>query len=51
MNCDNFSMQHRNFLAALEVEREPVTYSEAIKDGCWRDAMCREIEALDANGT
>ena len=44
-------MRHRNFLAASTVEREPVTYSEAVKDGRWRDAMHRENEALEANET
>lgn len=33
------------------VEREPVQYSEAVKDSRWRDAMQREIEALKMNET
>ncbi|GJW70144.1 retrovirus-related pol polyprotein from transposon TNT 1-94 [Tanacetum coccineum] len=32
-------------------EREPVTYSEAIKDKRWRSAMDSEIEALEQNKT
>lgn len=51
VNCDNFFVRHRNFLTALEVEREPVTYAEAVKDGSWRDAMRYEIKALKANRT
>ena len=39
VNCDNFSMRYRNFLAALTVEWEPIHYSEAVKDERWRDAM------------
>lgn len=51
VNCDNFSTRHRNFLATIAVEREPVQYSEAVKDSRWRDAMQREIEALKMNET
>ena len=51
VNCDNFSVRHRNFLATLTAEREPVCYSEAVKDKCWKDAMQREIEALENNET
>jgi len=31
------------FLATIYVNREPVTYSKAIKDKRWRDAMQHEI--------
>jgi len=47
VNCNNFSLRHRMFLIAIHVEREPVTYSEAVKDERWRDAMQREINALE----
>lgn len=39
------------FLAAINVEREPVTYSEVIKDERWQEAMQREIQALENNET
>ncbi|GJZ82291.1 retrovirus-related pol polyprotein from transposon TNT 1-94 [Tanacetum coccineum] len=36
---------------AIEKEREPVTYYEAIKDKRWRSAMDSELEALEQNKT
>jgi len=44
-------MQHRKFLTTITVEREPIHYSEAVKDSHWRDAMQHEIEALEMNET
>nr|GEX75230.1 hypothetical protein [Tanacetum cinerariifolium] len=51
VNCDKFSSCHRTFLEAIEKEREPVTYYEAIKDKRWRSAMDSELEALEQNKT
>jgi len=51
VNCDNFSTRHRQFLAAITSGHEPVSFSEAVKDERWRDAMQREIQALQDNGT
>lgn len=51
MNCDKFSVRHRNFLAAITADREPVAYSEAVKDARWRKAMQAEIQALEKNET
>ncbi|GJS02148.1 retrovirus-related pol polyprotein from transposon TNT 1-94 [Tanacetum coccineum] len=51
VNCDRFSSCHRTFLEAIEKEREPVTYYEAIKDKRWRSAMDSELEALEQNKT
>ncbi|GKG29917.1 retrovirus-related pol polyprotein from transposon TNT 1-94, partial [Tanacetum coccineum] len=39
------------FLEAIETEKEPVTYYEAIKDKRWRSAMDSELEALEQNKT
>jgi len=39
------------FLAAIHADRELVTYSEAVKDERWQDAMQREIQALKENDT
>ena len=51
VNCDKFSPQHRSFLAAMTAEKEPASYVQAIKDIRWKEAMMKEIEALEANGT
>nr|GEV02854.1 hypothetical protein [Tanacetum cinerariifolium] len=51
VNCDKFSSCHRTFLKAIEKEREPVTYYEAIKDKRWRSAMDSELEAMEQNKT
>jgi len=32
VNCNNFSLRHKIFLAAIHADREPVTYSETVKD-------------------
>lgn len=51
VNCDRFSHQHRQFLAAVSAGREPMHFSEAVQDERWREAMASEIEALQNNGT
>nr|GEW67718.1 retrovirus-related Pol polyprotein from transposon TNT 1-94 [Tanacetum cinerariifolium] len=51
VNCDEFSSCHRTFLEAIEKEREPVTYYEAIKDKRWRSAIDSELEAPEQNKT
>lgn len=51
MNCDKFSLAHRAFLAVVEQEKEPMTYSEAVKDHRWREAMQSEVRALENNQT
>lgn len=51
VNCEKISMKHRRFVAALEIEREPVHFSEAVKDAKWRLAMQQELQALENNGT
>ena len=51
MNYDHFSLAHRAFLASISREKELVTYSDAVKDSRWRDAMKSEIHALETNGT
>ncbi|GJV89139.1 retrovirus-related pol polyprotein from transposon TNT 1-94 [Tanacetum coccineum] len=51
VNCDKFSFCHRTFIEAIETEKEPVTYYEAIKDKRWRSAMDSELEVLERNQT
>ena len=47
----NFSVPHQAFLAAMTAGVEPKSYSEAIKDKVWRDAMKREVVAHEELGT
>ena len=51
VNCNTFSLRYKMFLAAIHADRELVTYSEAVKDERWQDAMQREIQALKENDT
>lgn len=50
-NCDKFLLQHRRFLASVTVEKEPMTFAEAVKGSRWRSAMQQEIQALENNNT
>ncbi|GAA0184747.1 transmembrane signal receptor [Lithospermum erythrorhizon] len=51
VNCDKFALGHRMFLAAVFPGVEPRSYSEAVKDVGWRDAMNKELVALEQNKT
>ena len=51
MNCDKFSMHHRAFLVTITTAVAPKYFGEAVKDERWRDAMKKEIQALEDNGT
>ncbi|GAA0150606.1 hypothetical protein LIER_09513 [Lithospermum erythrorhizon] len=51
VNCNRFSIGHRNFLAAITAGSELKSYKEAVVDPKWREAMQREISALEDNGT
>lgn len=51
VNCDRFSMGHRKFLAAVTAGTEPHSFKQAMKDPGWREAMQKEIKALEDNGT
>lgn len=51
VSYDNFSTTHKTFLAAITSRDEPKYFSQAIKDPQWREAMKREIQALENNGT
>ncbi|XP_074300338.1 uncharacterized protein LOC141631584 [Silene latifolia] len=48
-NC--FSNSHQAFLAKIDKHREPNHYHEAAKIAEWREAMKKEIDALEQNGT
>ena len=51
VNCDRFSIRHKNFLAAITSETEPQSFRKAMCDSGWRQAMQNEIRALEKNGT
>ena len=51
VNYDHFSIAHRDFLSSISQEKEPINYTEAMKDSLWREAMQSEIHALETNGT
>ena len=51
MNCNKFSPRHHVFLAAITEGIEPRSFKEAMQDEGWREAMLKEIAALEANGT
>ncbi|CAH9138265.1 unnamed protein product [Cuscuta epithymum] len=48
---ERFSNKHKAFLAAITSHDEPKQFSQAILVPMWRQAMQREIHALEENGT
>ena len=48
INCNNFSVNYRKFLAALISTQEPRSFEEAMKDIGWRASMQQEPEFLVA---
>lgn len=51
ISTSRLSDSHRNFTASLDAIPEPTTFSQAIKDPHWREAMAAELQALEANKT
>ncbi|KAG7578293.1 Retrotransposon Copia-like N-terminal [Arabidopsis thaliana x Arabidopsis arenosa] len=51
VSCDRFSDSQRAFLAAITAVSVPKSYSEAVKDEKWCNAMSGEVNALEANDT
>jgi len=49
VTCTNFSVSHKNFLAAITKIKEAKFYNEAARDPQWRAAMEEEIRALEKN--
>ncbi|XP_076932887.1 uncharacterized protein LOC143598590 [Bidens hawaiensis] len=47
----NFTNSHKVLLAAIDSNDEPKTFNQAIPDANWREAMKKEICALEQNGT
>lgn len=46
-----FSVGHQAFLATIDEIQEPKSFREAVRHKHWREAMEREVEALEQNGT
>ncbi|XP_074315593.1 uncharacterized protein LOC141651795 [Silene latifolia] len=51
VSSDKFTVEHRNFLAAIMTHKEPSSFKEAVKDEGWRKGMGAEMKALHDNGT
>uniref|UniRef100_A0A2N9FIZ1 Uncharacterized protein n=1 Tax=Fagus sylvatica TaxID=28930 RepID=A0A2N9FIZ1_FAGSY len=51
VSYDKFSPSHTTFLAAITSNNEPTSFSQAVKNPQWREAMANEIAALEANNT
>ena len=51
ITCNNFSDNHRHYLAAVTKIIEPRFFHEAVENPHWREAMAKEIEALELNKT
>ena len=51
ITCAKFSTAHKNYLAAITKIVKPRYFYEAVKDVKWREAMAKEIEALEINKT
>ncbi|KAH7538135.1 hypothetical protein FEM48_Zijuj03G0166900 [Ziziphus jujuba var. spinosa] len=50
INCDNFSVHYRKFLAAIISNNDPESFKEAMKDVGWQKSMQEQIRALEENG-
>ena len=48
---EKFSTRHRAFIAAVHTGVEPRSFAEAMQDPGWREAMAKEIRALEDNDT
>ncbi|XP_076888127.1 uncharacterized protein LOC143538448 [Bidens hawaiensis] len=51
ISYDKFSTNHKAYLAAITSHDEPKHFSRVVKDLRWREAMQREIHALESNKT
>ncbi|KAJ0518591.1 putative RNA-directed DNA polymerase [Helianthus annuus] len=51
VSYENFSKSHKAFLAAITSSSEPRNFNQAIQDERWKEAMKKEIRALEENNT
>lgn len=51
LSYDQLSHNHRAFTSNLSIQKEPTSFSQAVHIPQWREAMHKEIQALQANNT
>jgi hypothetical protein len=51
VSYSRYNSPHMAFLTALTSHDEPKTYSQAVRDPRWREAMSKEITAFEHNNT
>lgn len=51
IDCSQFSPKYRSFLASIIAGTEPTTFRDAVAYKEWREAMQKEIDALEKNKT
>ncbi|KAJ0521136.1 putative RNA-directed DNA polymerase [Helianthus annuus] len=51
ISYDKFTNNHKAFLAAITSNHEPKCFSQAVKDPKWVEAMKKEVQVLEENGT
>lgn len=51
LSLSNISNSHQVFLSNIIENKEPKSYSQAMQSDEWREAMAKEIQALESNNT
>ncbi|KAK9929256.1 hypothetical protein M0R45_026360 [Rubus argutus] len=51
LSYDKLSPAHKAFTVNISLDKEPQNFSQAILDSRWKEAMNKEIQALQDNGT
>lgn len=51
LSYSNISSAHKNFIACMSSIKEPSSFSQAVNDLYWQQAMQTELEALERNNT
>jgi hypothetical protein len=51
LGYEKFSLKHRAFLSSIDSHMEPTSYSQAIRDPKWQEAIDSELQALEQNKT